>query len=266
MKKEQKEQAKLCLKDVNGAAKSWLETIKKEQDKLLELIKQNKNDYEKYKDMQYGRTPKEENYYNKLSDNIKQHAQYQVINKYYTRLYKHISHYISYSIYIFSCCLCNNKRDFQDLLNMINFEKAKEENYYFYTYFDKHNLSFESALFDTYESDTSCLYVSDALYIFNNCVDKQILEKDYTNNIYIYNKLSDKDLETLTNTLYTKRNELIVKLNESLKYIDVDYMVSYVAMVEAFKQQQEKEYNDFMNKQKGDYEQLDILNVSRYWK
>lgn len=265
MKKEQKEQAKLFLKDVNGAAKSWLEKIKKEQDKLLELIKQNKKDYENYKNMHYGRTPKEVGYYNKLSNSIEQHTQYQVINKYYTRLYKYISHYISYSIYILSCCLCNNKRDFQDLLNMVFFEKAKEENYHFYTRFDTHNMSFESPLFNIYESDTSCIYVSNVLYIFDNCVDTQILEKDYTNNTYIFNKLSDKDLETLTNKLYTKRKELVDKLNDSLKYIDIDYMISYVAMVEAFTQQQHKDYNDFINKQREDYEQLDILKVSHYW-
>lgn len=264
MKKEQKEQVKTILKDINGAVKSWLEPIKEEQDKLIELIKQNNKDYNKYNDMYYGRTPKEENYHNKWSDNIKQTNHLRLINKYYTRLYKHITHYISYSIYILSCCLCNNKKDFQDLLNMIKFEKAKEEKYCFYTYFDKHNLRFESALFNTYESETSCLYVSDFLYIFNNCIYTQILERDYINNNYNFNKLNDKDLETLTNNLYAKRNELIKKLNDSFKYIDIDYMLSYVPMVEAFKKQQEEEHNAFMNKQREEYQKIDILDISRY--
>lgn len=264
MKKEQKQEAKLFLNVVNGAVKSWLEEIKKEQDKLIDLIKQNNKDYYKYNDMYYGRIPKEENYHNKWSENIKQKNQYQTINKYYTRLYKHISHYISYSVYILCCCLCNNKKDFQDLLNMINFEKAKEEKYYFYTYFDKNNLRLESALFNTFESETSCLYVSDLLYIFNNCVDTQILKRDYTNNTYIFNKLNDKDLDTLTNNLYTKRNELIKKLNDSFKYIDIDYMLSYVSMVEAFKKQQEEEYNIFMNKQREEHKKIDVLDISRY--
>lgn len=38
MKKEQKEQAQIILKDINGAIKSWLNPIKEEQKKLLILI------------------------------------------------------------------------------------------------------------------------------------------------------------------------------------------------------------------------------------
>lgn len=261
MKKEQKEQVKTILKDINGAVVSWLEPIKEEQKKLFDLMRENNKQEETYKDMYYGRIEKVKDYYTKWGETQQYFKLLKIAENYYTKQLKNICSYINFSIYLLTILICENKKDFQDLLHMVDYKNNEN---LFYITFEK-NTTFNAHLKQTFESLTSCLYVSERYYTYNGLLHTQLLEEDYKNNNYNFNKLEEKQLLELSNDIERKRLKIINKLNESLNNININNVMLSVCNINNLLKEQEKAKEEFMNKQKEELSKQDNLNIAVYF-
>lgn len=262
MKKEQKEQVKVMLKDINAAVVSWLTPIKEEQKKLFDLIQDNRNQESNFKDMYFGRIAKEPNYYTQWGENQQYFKLLQVAEKYYHKQLKNICCYINASIHLLTTLMCETKKDFQDLLKMVDYEN---EEYVFYITFDKRNITFIAHLKDVYESLTSCLYVNEKYYTYNALLDTQLLQEDFKNNNYNFNKLEEKQLLELSNDIEKKRLKVINKLNECLEEININKVMINVCNISQLLRIQEQEKEDLMTKQKQELSKQDNLNIAIYF-
>lgn len=265
MKKEQKEKLNIYLNDLQIAVGSWISKLKKEQNKLFEMIEANRKEEAIYRDMWAGRREKTENWLIEYSNNSKAFEVLQVAETYYKQLFQNVCQYINLKMYELIILFCENKKDLSDFLSIVSYQKMNENVYSFYVNLDKKHIKLESSLFGVYPSRTSCLFIEECFHLYFSGLKEQLINVNWRDNKLEFNCLSEEDQRKLIDYLCLKKTEVINKINKVIEndfLLKVDSVLGNIMKVKELKEQQKKELEQFVNKQKSELEKEDYLNIA----
>lgn len=265
MKKEKKEQLNIYLWDLESAVESWISKLKKEQDKLFAMIEENGKEEAIYRDMWFGRKEKTENWLIEYSNNSKAFEILQIAETYYKQLFQNVCQYINIKIYELIALFCQNKKDLSDFLSIVSYQKMNENIFSFYVNLDKKHIKIESTLFNIYPSRTSCLFVEESFHLYFSGLKEQLINVNWRDNKLEFNALNEDDVLKLNDYLCTKKTEVINKINKVVEndfLLNIDSVIGNIMKIKDLKEQQKKELEQFVNKQKSELEIEDCLNIA----